>query len=305
MVERQLESEYLLKSLVNLSASLISLDSSPNIDAVQDPWGYFVDGKEIPPDLLKALGYNPTGMQVYLQIRPENMKFPIDKLNDHVKNSSKSEFEFYRDALQSLLENLGIDTDYQEEDHTGLFKGQVFDSYQLTANLIDYMDQDEDPYSDGNFSGIESSSISENFRNDKITRVEELTQIPGFTPRRVARLMPFVTTQADGRVNLNVAKVPVIQALHSDIDEAMAESIYSFVRDTQPAESMAQLKDNIPGFSNTIYNSLNTYAHFKSTRFEVIGKVEYPNSVTFVRAMLYKGPSGLPDIPKISDLHIY
>ncbi|MCB0335582.1 MAG: hypothetical protein KDD62_04730, partial [Bdellovibrionales bacterium] len=72
LVERQLQAEYLLKSLVEFAAGVVNADADTRLDSFHDVWGMFREGNSIPPELLEALGINFPGIEIALEITPEN-----------------------------------------------------------------------------------------------------------------------------------------------------------------------------------------------------------------------------------------
>ncbi|GFE59469.1 type II secretion system minor pseudopilin GspK [Geobacter sp. AOG2] len=101
--------------------------------------------------------------------------------------------------------------------------------------LADWIDTDDLPVSGGSESPYYLSlSPPYSAHNGRLTTVNELTLVKGFTPEMVAKLAPFVTIYADQpgslvaqsvRVNVNTAPKEVIMALDSDIDEGLAERV--------------------------------------------------------------------------------
>jgi len=299
-VQRGLKAEYLLKSAVNLARILIAEDQTPNVDGPQDFWATFAQGKAIPRELL---GLSDPALRIQLEIRPEDAKLPLRRLLD------KKE---WRPITVRLFQSLGFDTD-EQEDHTGLLPNTVLNSEDLVAALIDYMDKDDDQSfndpDDPNFSGtgIEAKLPKETFPNrQSIRRLGELSTIPGFTPLRVQRMMPFVRTRGKNQINVNFAPKQVLKSLDEQLDDSMVEQIISFRNGEEGpfGETGGSVKENLidligEDMAERISWALNTY----SQQFQVIAKVEYGDSMYFARASLTRSRDG--DLPSIRSLELF
>ena len=278
---RSLQAEYLLKSGLSLARALIAEDTSPE-DSFQDTWAsFFGKGAAVPPSLL---GLPLPNVTLELEITSEDAKLRLKSLNNAVKRTQRQWMEIY----QRLFTNLGFDDD-NEEDHTGLFKGRVFTPEEMVANLIDYMDKNKDSFNDGAFQGIEGQLSKNIFRNDgTIDRVEELKSIPGFTPARVEKLTPFVTTLvAQEKVNINMAPREVLLALDEDMDQYFDQideyrRNQAFVSPNDP--ELTSILPSNPGSKDEIYDRIFVLINVNSQYFQILAKVQYSTSVHFMRA---------------------
>lgn len=296
IVARGVRAEYLLKSAVSVARLLLKEDKIPE-DSAKDLWGTFMDGVPIPGDLI---GLDEPNVKVELEIRPEDSKIPLRMLTlgGAVNNT-------WRDVLVRLFRNLGFDAD-KETDHTGLLgNGTQIDSEKLVALLIDYSDNDKEPYSDPGFAeGFEGEADKEIFPNRNFRRISELATIPGFTPSRLQRLSPFVSAEEIQYVNINTAPREVLKALSPEIDDSVAQQIMEFR--TGPEGPITGSAGSHP-LSSIIVGSIATdiasLYRTESTRFQVISKVDYDTSTYFMRAVLKREAPG--DLPRIESLELF
>jgi type II secretory pathway component PulK len=300
--QQGLRAEYLLKSALNLARVLLKEDTSPE-DARKDPWGLFMQGILIPPELL---GLTQQNVRVSLEIRPEESKFPLKALMPPGQSTPDIR---WRDALQCLFQRLGFDED-QEEDQSGFFPRKNFSSAELVANLIDYMDSDNVAYADSSFAqGIEgSSTLPEGFfPNERIQRVGELASIPGFTPTRIRKLTPLVATNGNSKVNINVAPAAVLaclSGLSGRLGDSEVQAILSF-RDSEegPFESTsltASLESKIGEPATTAISGMYSA---ESNWFQVLAKVEDGSSLYFLRAYVSQPTAG--ELPIVRSVELF
>ncbi len=311
-VERRLKGEYLLKSLVNFAAGLIAADSYSNIDSAQEPWGPFIDGMEIPPDLAAELGVNDPGARAALQITPVTGGFKIYQVlgQSSMGNSAfNALIQKQRKICLRLFQILGFDDKLLEPDHTGLFEGRKFSAAETISNLIDYLDNDQESFKDpfGTLpDGIEGELPDKSlFRNDGVIgRLGELSSIPGFTPNRLKALWPHITTEGKGRININVAPVEVLQALDEQITPEIAQAIYDFARSEKGPFQSAREIENIPGVPQGLYGNLASIIDVAGNRYQVIARVSYPGQAPlFIQAVVTKEFIG--EDPKITNVVLY
>ena len=300
--ERSLQAEYLLKSALNLARLLIQSDPTPE-DSINDPWATFKDGVAIPSTLL---GITEPNLRIELEIRPENTKLSLRPLRPTLSPNPKT-----RDIFLRLFRSLGFDTD-KELDQTGLVREKEFDSPRMVANLIDYMDDGSESLDDGDFQGVETQfGTKEVFPNKELSRLGELSGIPGFTPLRVQKLLPFITTARDSgtQVNINFAPREVLKALSSSISDGQVDSIIQF-RDGPdgPFKSGGNLPGQIENAVNdaTLASEISSLVTDRGDLYQVIAKVDYETSVFFLRALILargRGPGAA--LPEIQTLELY
>jgi hypothetical protein len=300
LVERQIQAEYYLKSLVNFAAGLIKADSTPDIDATGDPWGPYVNGLEIPQSIQAALGIADPGVRIFLEIRPSNAALRVDNTNLVGTLQPKM-----RDILARLF-NLVLPEKLQSaEDHLGRFP-RSFSINDMAANLIDYFDADKEAYNEDGFTGIESEDNQDIFRSEgKISSVKELSRIPGFTPERLRYLAPYLAVSGDDRININVAGPKMIQALSKDISADMAQAIVDDIAKNGPVSDVHELEQRIPGFNASITRDITSFTAGRTKSFIVIGKIEYGSQGSyFIRARVQKD-TGLDSWPVVRSMELY
>lgn len=290
MVERQLQAEFILKSLVNVAAELIIADQSPNVDSQEDIWGIFMQGAPVPAEMLTQLGFYDPGMQVSLEITPENAKLRLDQVD--LRNPSGAGGDqtarSWKERYASLFADLGFDADLAEPDHTGLFPNQVFDSRQLAENLETYQRTDMDDSGSRMPTG-----------NGKIRRIGELVNIPGFTPARINALSPYVTLYGNSRINVNVALPRVLQALDPDLNPQL---IIDY-RDTHGSiERVEELREVL---DPTVFSNLLGRISTESNWFQIIGKVEYGGGISYFARAVVNASGGTQARVQIESLQLY
>lgn len=301
-IERSLKAEYLLKSTVNIARQLIIADGR-TADSFKDDWGRFRDGLEIQAEVL---GINEPNVRIELEIRSEGGKINLNALRPLTLGSTDTR---WRDVLTRLFQSevLNFDND-QEEDHTGLFPGKVFQAKDMVAALIDYMSASNDPYQDGDYRGIKSPGRDLGFppNGGPIRRLAELSSIPGFSPRRMQLLMPLITVSGQvGQININVAEAVVLSALHPDLTPTLVAEIRNFAnseagpftRSEVGAQLAAIIGESLEKDIKSMVTTLDSY-------FQVISKVDYGTATYFLRAYLFKGgPGQLAEIKSIELLN--
>ena len=307
MVERRLKAEYILKSLVNYSASVVSMSSSNKVDSAKEPWGPFMNGIEIPPGLAQTLGVADPNVSIALQITSVTNGIRIDGVADRGMggpgggpSSTQPLVQKRREILLRLFKILDFDGELAEPDQTGLFPKRVFSSEELVSNLIDYLDADQESFHDPANQlreGVEGQLPDKSiYRNDGvISRVGELSTIPGFTPGRLRRLEPFITAEGSGMININVAPVEVLQALDPDITPEIAQAIRSFAEGEDGPFQSPQDLQKVPGVPDGLAGKLAGIITVSGNRYNSIARVAYPGQAAFfMRATIVKQTMGEP-----------
>ena len=302
--ERSLKAEYLLKSAISFAQTMIKQDVSPSVDGQQDLWAKFAEGAPLDPSWF---GINDPAARIWLEIRAAD-----SKLNIRIVDTN----QMYRIMLVHLFRELGFDSD-EEEDHTGLFPNRVFTSEELVANLIDYIDDDADDFQDPNFpaTGIDEQIPKDYFPNldnkTDLQRIGELSLIPGFTPTRVRRMMPFVRVVGQNKININLAPKVVLRSLERDLNideitDTEVDAIDAFRNgpDGPFGEQNPNLYEQLVGIiGQTLAQKISPALDTNSADWQVIAKVDYGVSTFFIRAHLAQGASG--DLPEIQSFELY
>ncbi|MBX7137163.1 MAG: general secretion pathway protein GspK [Oligoflexia bacterium] len=296
MAVRSVQAEYILKSALNLARRLL-MEERPQQEQLPNPWEMFVNSAPIPSELL---GINEPNVRVELEIRPEDSKIRIDQL---VQGSSADR---WAEALYNLFQHLGFSDD-QEEDQSGLFPKRVFKSEEMVGNLIDFIDPDKESFQGSAFAhGIESELREGEFPNERLASINELKNVPGFTPNRLKKMFPYVTTRGKYKVNINSAPPEVLKALHREIDDNLVQRILDR-RKEGPFKRPGWVTEYRDIVGEEIFNATYNMVDVESNWYQVIAKVDYGgNSRYFLRAVVFQEGTGLnAQLPRINSLELF
>ena len=299
MVERQLQAEYILKSLVNFSQSLVQFDTSRHDSFQDDVWGYFSLNPRIPNEFL---GISDLNSEIYLEIVPRNSKFNLSYLSNINSNPRRAKKDPYMAAVENLLLNLKCDEELLEEEQYGPFKGREFKSAEIVANLVDWQDHNIDSFDDPFFQGIEGEVDKETVFNEPFGIIGQLSMVPGITPRRLNALSPFIATFSKDEgmlpaININTAGNMVLKSLHSGLTETVVEDIKAYITENGAFETKSQISSSgiVP---QDVINDVSTYLTVSTRSFDVYGKVKYGlQRAYYLKARLARGRGQAP--PKI------
>lgn len=288
LIERKSRAEYLLKSALQFGRVLLFLPGPPTAPN-QKPWRAFMKGDPIPAQMLQIPYPN---VKISLEINPESRKLAVEGLQT---NSATD----YRDMFVLLFDNLGFSKDQDPwEDRSG--RSRVLDSRQMVAALVDYVDADRNPYRLDSFSGVETHSDGTPFPDQLPLQLEELSQVPGFTPRRLSLLTPHMTvTPGLSGVNPNYASEEVLQA----IDPSLTSSQYRALHDAARGPDGPLDGTSIQGYFPN-YNQLNQYLSLSDTKFQIIAKVEVEGNSFFLRGLV-ESSTGSATAPTVENFRIY
>lgn len=288
--EQQLQAEYLLKSGLSFSRALIAADkdfSDPKRDKL---WGMFTQGETIP---LQTLGIEGTNATLSLEIRSADGKLPIKALKDSGTGSGPTHDNFvkWRDIFTRFFQKLNFDND-KDIVRSGPFKGKFFDSQQMVANLIDYMDADNESYQEGAFAkGIESELGEEKFPNREPQRLSELSVIPGFTPRRIRQIADHVMFLTNSAVNVNFASSITLKALDDSADDSSIAEIIDHVNKIGPYTN-TEFDQILPNLLPNFQALKGTFLGYRTSYFQVVVKVQYGDNRYFLKSFLKRANSG-------------
>ncbi|WP_372965376.1 type II secretion system minor pseudopilin GspK [Marinobacter sp.] len=158
--------------------------------------------------------------------------------------------------------------------------------------LIDWIDADDQTASAYGAEDGQYLMAEPGFRaaNQPFTSVTELRLIEGMTEEIYAALRPHVTALPVSGIGINVnsATVPVLMSLHSELNEAQAESIIA----KREEERFENLQDFLamPEFSGLGLkaNGLTLQTRF----FEVVSRITYDNRVVNMISTVFRNPEG-------------
>jgi type II secretory pathway component PulK len=180
--------------------------------------------------------------------------------------------------------------------------GQLPDSKQLVSNLIDYLDTDKDNFpGDSLFPpGTEGDLPNgQAFRNSGLmdSLANELPAIPGFSPGRIQKLLPYITRIRTTDINVNAASLEVLAAV---VGDPSAASGIEGCRARAPIQDPQQELLGC-GVSDT---SKITKFRGQGQYYEVIAKVEYGTAMFMASAEL-SNTAGNGKLPKIYSFQMY
>jgi hypothetical protein len=184
----------------------------------------------------------PVGETVWVvQILPLNDKIPLRSVFLPDGNTLRNEL---RRVLENLWEKLA--------------------KREMNAALLDFMDKDARP----RMGGMERETHINRYPMD----ISELLILEGITPELLygtgeqSGIADYCTLWSDGKINLNVAPVYVLEILPG-LDRTLAEKIVEF-REREPLKKIADLRD-IPGFPSRVVTTLTNLAGFQSQYFMI------------------------------------
>ncbi len=299
--QRAVQAEYLLKSTLSLAQILVAA-RNPNFDSTQDFWAMFYEGVPIP---IEYLGVNQPNLRLSLEIRPEDVNLNLHKLYD--KTRSPAQTQKWIGIFTSFFKAMGFDDDFDETDQSGLFPKKHFKSQELAISLIEYQDEDTQSYPNGGYEG-DVKDAKDIFANTYIKSLTELSRIPGFTPTRVNKILPYITVNGIGDIHLNFVTglkgldPTVLQAIDPSITSTMIQQLHDIAVSKQPFESGVDSK-----FTSIIPRNLVDGVNFtaSSKNFQVIAEADYGTSRYFLRAHLIKDPNGATNLPKVSSVELF
>lgn len=174
-------------------------------------------------------------------------------INELIKNNTPQAFvvdRFYRFFLALGIEHLA-------------------DPAELTAALIDWVDEDDIPYrviQTDNLNipvaGAENPSYQSEVppsscKNAPLETIEELLLVRGFSRELMTIVAPYLTINGDSRINVNTASDKVLMALDSLITQEVADLMMNW-RQQAPIEKISDLEEILPG---KVYSVLKTLAN--------------------------------------------
>lgn len=305
--EQRIKAEYLLKSSFNLARVLIKNDSTPIDDEAKDAWMIFRNRKQVPAGYIDASEPNAS---VEMVILSEKGRIPLLSL---VTNGSVS--QDWASVLINLFQTLGFDSEIRTDlaSRCQLKPPSYCNSAEMVANLIDYLDRDEQSFQGNQAKGLESDlPLGDKFRNQEVLdSPEELLLIPGFTPKRVQALLPLISIETRGKVNINAAKAPVLQAIAQLDPSAPADAGIELVKcmgpDMQgPYRNIQQdinmcFQSRFPTMAQSMASKLETSGNV----YRVIARVEYGLAdIAFMGTAVFE-TQGQGKLPKLRNMLLY
>lgn len=189
-----------------------------------------------------------------IKIEDEDSKFNINS----IIYETGLTHEAAMDSLKKLLEYLNINE-------------------SLAEVVADWIDPDHEPR-------LRDSEI--NAKNSYLWNVSELRLIDGIDEEIFELLSPYITVYGGygrGEININTAKLPVLQSLHNDMTETLARKIIDY-RDTTPFEYRTDLQQ-VSGME-TIGNQILQRIAVKSLYYRVTSQASVGEIVRIVETVI-------------------
>ena len=291
--EHRIKAEYILKSAVSVAQVLLKTDITSYDDPQQDAWMAFADGREVPGDML---GLTEPNIRVTLMIASKSGKIPLAKVWQRGSPTDTT----WRDIVTALFRILGFDTPAPNTNTSS--SAPFVNAEEMVANLIDYLDLDQTNYQQNGFaSGVEANLPDDaQFRNGGTidSLASELASIPGFTPGRIQKILPFVyvSIKSVREVNLNAAPYEVVAAM---TDSTSAVQLLAYRQNQGPFKNVVS---DLQNCGVTITGPRSGIFSVSGTLYEVIAKVEY-GTAAFMASAELSGASG--KLPTITNFQVY
>jgi general secretion pathway protein K len=213
---------YLAKGGINAGRMILQADSN-RYDTLEEPWSKGVINYPV-----------EEGGSITILIEDLDGKLDINGMVDGNNPQALQADRFYRLLVVKELDKLA-------------------DPAELTAALIDWMDTDDDPYTEIRtddqslpVSGAEdihylSQPQPYRCKNGPLETLQELSLVKGFTPEIVKQISPHLAVNGAVAVNINTASAEVLLSLDLQISPDTAETIIDY-RQSQPIKDVAQLE---------------------------------------------------------------
>lgn len=226
---------YLAKGGINAGRMILQADDN-NYDALNEPWS------------IGVVNYPVADGSVTIRIEDQDGKLAINGMVQGNNPQVVMIDRFYRFLVDMDLGDRG-------------------NPAELTAALIDWLDQGDQPYTaihtDGlnlPVGGAEDSyyqSLPQPYpcKNGPLETLEELTLIKGFTPEIVKLISPHLSVANTVQININTASAAVLMSLDLTIDRDVAQAIIDY-REAEPIKDISQLEDVIPPQNYAVLKTL-------------------------------------------------
>ncbi len=227
---------YLAKGGVNAGRMILQADTN-SYDTLNELWSRGVVNYPV-----------ADGASITIQIEDQDGKLAINSMVSGNNPQAIMIDRFYRFLLAMDLGDLG-------------------DPAELTAALIDWLDEGGDPYTEIHTDGqnipvagaedIYYQGLHEPYhcKNGPLETLEELSLVKGFTPEIVKLISPQLTVNNNVKININTASAEVLMSLDLLIDRDVALTIIDY-RQTEPIKTVAQLEDVIAPQYYTVLKTL-------------------------------------------------
>ena len=302
------QGNYSLKSVVNFASLVLELpkpEGEDRVDSLNHAWNLFGkdqgDGSSDIDEMLNLPG------SIRATIIDEYSKLDVNAILNYSSSTqnnpdgSLSNSLFWKQALNTLMKNKGFSQESFEENEYQTLGNQGLEANIQVGNIQDWIDADNNPYSELHFAGLESGSTEEWFYNRPLKSLNELLLVPGMTSNRLSRLAPFVRVSplgvaSGGRINVNTARPELLESIgaHMILSDLLS------ARQSTPI-TMEALNNALQGQNP---NPFSARLQVNSNEFSVIAKVELPSSTRWVKAH-FQVSSGKKRNPVIRSIQIF
>ncbi|MEK6201739.1 MAG: type II secretion system minor pseudopilin GspK [Desulfobulbaceae bacterium] len=282
--------EVMARSGVDLAMAVLLKDAKDNEhDSLQDSWALL----EV-EDLSQLFDLG----SLTIEISDNSGKFQINSIvqskNQQQPDTAPEQAAAQEQDARNILWRLLRRKPFNLEDG---------DARKIVDSLIDWIDAEDGDW-EQEF-GAESSyylSLEMPYpcKNGPVEFVEELLLVQGFTPELLfgtdkhPGLAPLLTTQGkDGLININTADPLLLQALHDDLTNEMAEDMQTFrtdINNKDKLSSTAWVTEILPSLTgeNTLKNitvksnsfTIFSHAQLDSTKKNIMATVQRDNKKT-------------------------
>ncbi|MBW1848052.1 MAG: type II secretion system minor pseudopilin GspK [Deltaproteobacteria bacterium] len=243
----------------NLAIALLDQDENRDVDNLDETWAQFNE-ETIPWKLEEDSSLKG-------RISDENSKLDLNKLIDKDVEKFKENVK----RLQRLFSALGIEKSQADP-------------------IVDWLDEDDVEEFDGAEDlYYQSLDTPYNCANGPFITIRQVYMVKGIADiiknleKEGKNLFDYITIYGDGYININTASVEVLQSLHEDIDEDLAQSIVEFRKDI-PYTQKEELKD-VTGIEE-LFDDIDELITVNSNRFSISMESVYRTSKSNVTAIV-------------------
>lgn len=307
-MQRATQAEYLLKSMESLAIVLLKNDLTMNYDGkncdiseLRNPQSCFLEGKEVTQFVQIPID----NISLQMQLVPTNAYLNFSNISSPT-NIKRQEL------ILSLFNDLDLENILGEETSTlSKNSNSSASNEELVANLIDYMDTDDENFvPNGKLTapGIEGSISDKNIKElwkagNKITNLTTLYNIPGFNMNKVRAIAPYFSL-FEGNYSSNLNPNFVDQTILAAISELASayggaidiDGILSKQEEDPPFQSASELQAFISEPTDNAFIANLFGNSVRSDFWELNAKVTIGNTTAFCRSIINKSN---PKAPKV------
>ena len=242
-----------------IALALLDEDEDKEMDSLQEPWSQLPQ-VPLPPSFLEDT-------TVFGKIVDESGKFNVNNL---ITKDGKID-EGKAAHLSRLLSALGLDD-------------------SIIPALMDWIDKDDEERIDGaedfyyqNLAPPYRSANRSFVTPGQILMVKGLAEIAQFGGEDKKNLLDYLTIYSEGKININTAPKEVLESLHQELDESIAESIIAFREETD-FMSPGDMKQ-VPEVGDALYNAIKDMITVKSNAFTIEASGSCQESTSLIKAV--------------------